>query len=115
MVHFLSGASAVVLVWQQFAAAADAASSVPLQAGASLPSQLCNEGAEGTLPSSSGVLRAGHFQCTEHIMCSSACLGCLKITHSSPCFPGVWETGKAHDLWVGGLVAETEISQVQQG
>lgn len=55
-------------MWQQIAAAAAAVSSVPLQAQSNLPSQLCNEGAGVILPSSPGVLRAGYFQCAEHIL-----------------------------------------------
>lgn len=115
MVDFLTGASAMVLVWQQFAAATGAISSVPLQIQTSLPSQLCNEGTGVSLSISSGVLWAGYFQSGEHISVQlfmpslpqnhtslsllSGCLGDREITLPR----------------VGGQGAETEISQVQQG
>lgn len=79
MGNFLTGASAMV---QRFAAATDAVSPVPLQAQASLPSRLCNEGAGLSLPISSGVLRAGYFQCAEHILVQ-LCMPSLPQNHTS--------------------------------
>lgn len=81
MVNFLTDASAMVSVWQQFAAATDAVSSVPLQAQASLPSQLCSERAGVSLPISSGELRAGYFQCAEHIFVQ-LCMPSLPQNHT---------------------------------
>lgn len=117
MVNFLTGASAMVSVWQQFAAATDAVSSVPLQAQASLPSQLCSERAGVSLPISSGDLRAGYFQCAEHIFVQ-LCMPSPPQNHTLLSLLAGYlgdHGSSSDDPWVDVLVAETEISQVQQG